>query len=66
MDPHSLTICDQGALTSHPKAIMHTAVTDMSVLRAMQYLVMSACQYSGPKACMRHRTAVREEKVAVI
>jgi hypothetical protein len=66
MDPHSLTICDQGALASHPKAIMNTAVTDMSVLRAMQYLVKSVCQYSGPKACMRHRTAVREEKVAVM
>ena len=36
------------------------------MLRVMQYLVKSVCQYSGLKAFMRHRTAVRTEKVAVI
>lgn len=65
VDSHSSTICDQGALTSHPKAIMNTPVTDMSMLRTMQYLVKSVCQYSGLRAFMRHKTAVRAEKVAV-
>jgi hypothetical protein len=66
IDSHSSTTCDHGALASQPKAIMNTAVTEMSMLRAMQYLVKSVCQYSGLKVFIRHNTAVRAEKVAAM
>jgi len=66
IDSHWLATCDQGALESHPKAIMNTLDTDMRMLRAMQYLVKSLCQCSGLNACTRHNTAVRAEEVADI
>jgi hypothetical protein len=65
IDSHSLTICDHGASMSHPNAIMKNPITDVSMLRAMQYLVARVCQYSGLRVCTRNITAVRAEDVAM-